>query len=180
LLACVFAPLPARADAEAVRLNRKIQQLMLLDQILPVTFTKPQLRELIPVIEKARQAEHDLAQKELKLLRRSEAKMDAALANARKGRITTGPELKEITSMLQAVAATRSAMVREQSENVRRAMVQACNKGQVKAALKGFDPRWFDRRLDPEKMGDEERLRLYVRLVLLDPEAYPLLVELSR
>ena len=181
LVAAFLLPTLSLADAESARLNRKIQQVMLLNQILPVVFTKPQLKQLLPVIEKAREAEADLAAKELKLLKKSEGKLDNALDQAlKKGRIVTGKEMDDIQKVLSAFSITRKMMVQEQSENVRLAMVKICNKGQLKGAAQSFDPRWFDRTLDPDKLNEEVRLRMFIRLVLLDPEAYPLLVQLSR
>lgn len=181
LVAALLLPSQAVAQGEAARLNRKIQQVMLLNQILPVVFTKPQLKQLLPVIEKAREAESELAQKELKLLKKNESMLDNGLEQAlKKGRIVTGKEMDDIQKLLAALSITRKAMVLEQSENVRQAMLKICNKGQLKGAAQSFDPRWFDRTLDPDKLTEEVRLRMFIRLVLLDAEAYPLLVQLSR
>ena len=178
-LGVVAAPMTQAQDAP--RLNRKIEQVMLLNQILPVLFTREQLQAILPAIEGARQAEQKLSAEELKVLRRNETKMDTAIAAGRKQhRIPSNDEMAPIKSMISSLSMARRALVISQSDKVRVAMQKVCNRGQIKAAANSFDPRWFDRTLDPEKMSEDEKLRLFVQLVLLDPEAYPLLVDLSR
>ena len=178
-LGVVAAPLAHAQDAS--RLNKKIQQVMLLNQILPVVFTKDQVLAILPVIENARQAEQKLGQEELKVLRRNEAKMDAAITAGRKQhRVPSNEEMAPIKSMIASLTVARRALIVGEARKVQAVMTRVCNRGQIKEAANSFDPRWFDRTLDPAKMTDDQKLLLFVQLVLLDPEAYPLLVDLSR
>jgi hypothetical protein len=173
---------PAFAQkTDAQRINRKVAQVMLYNQILPLILTKAQVKAILPSIEAARESERKLAAEESKVLARNEAKLDAILAAAKKDkRIPSNDEMAPVKSMIAAMTTTRQVMVNAESQKVSDALAKVCNKGQIKAAANSFDPRWFDRTLDPAKMTEADKVRLFVRLVLMDPEAYPILVELSK
>lgn len=180
LLAATSVPALAQ-KTDGQRISKKIGQVMLFNQILPVLLTKDQIKAILPTIESAREAERKLAEEETKVMRRNEAKLDAILTAAKKEhRIPSEDEMKPVKSMIASMSTARQVMVGAESQKVSDALSKVCNKGQLKAAANSLDPRWFDRTLDPAKMSEAEKLRMFVRLVLLDPEAYPILVELSR
>lgn len=180
LLVLTATPAPAQ-KTDAQRINRKVSQVMLYNQILPLLLTKAQAKAILPTIEAAREAERKLSAEEVKVMARNESQLDAILAAAKKEhRIPSNDEMAPIRKMLANLSTARQVMVGNESQKVSDALAKVCNKGQLKAAANSFDPRWFDRTLDPAKMSEGEKLRLFVRLVLMDPEAYPILVELSR
>lgn len=180
VLATVFCSVMAFGQA-ADRINNKIRRVYLLNQILPVLMTPAQIKKILPTVESARNAEKFQLEHELDVMKKYEAKIDTAIQNGLKKKMLTTGELKdELRLMLDTLGAERAKMIRVQSDKVREIMEQVLDKGQLKAATNSFDVRWFDPSADPAKYTDEQKLRLFIRMVILDPEAYPLLVEMSK
>ena len=177
IASCAFA----QENEEALRINRNIRKLLVLNQLLPLLLTGSQAKALLPSIEHAHAAERRIREQELEVMKSNNHRIDAAIRAAEKGnRITTGKENERIIGMLYELGQHRASMIRTESEKVRLAMVKVLNVGQVKAASHSFDPRWLDNNLDPKTMSDEQKLRIYVRMVLLDESVTDYLISKSR
>jgi hypothetical protein len=59
-------------------------------------------------------------------------------------------------------------------------MKEKLNEGQVRSAANSFSPAVFGMEIDKETITEDKRLDYWVRLVLMDNDAYPVLVELSK
>jgi hypothetical protein len=62
---------------------------------------------------------------------------------------------------------------------VMEAMKTSLNAGQMKVAANALDFKLYNPNIKPEEIKEEDRLRLYVQEVLLDPLAYDLLVKMQ-
>lgn len=181
----VLAPSLALAQIQsnpvADRIALKVRKLDLLNQLLPVLMTKEQIRKMLPTIEKARQAEKDQTAKELELMKKYEGKLDAAISAAiNKKQVTKIEVLRDLRAMVRGLSISRMAMVGNYTDIVRTKFVEVMNAGQVKAASNALDPRLVEPNADLSKLTSDQKLKLWIRSILLDPLAYDLLVELSK
>jgi len=184
LLFGCLCPTPSSAQGSpdrALEIGKKIRQLDLLNQILPVLMTKEQIKLIIPVVAQARREERELAAKELKMMTEKEAKITAAIKEAKDKKLVPSRELvAELSQMYLAFSMARRIMAEAQIENIRTAMEKHLNKGQIKAAANALNPKIFDPKADLESITEAQKLKLWIQNILLDPLAYDLLIELSR
>ncbi len=166
---------------KATEIGKKIRQLDLLNQILPVLMTKEQLKAIIPAVQKARNEERVLAQKELKMMAEKEAKVDAAIKEGKSKQLVPSKELvAELSQMYNAFVIARRMMMTSQIEAIRLVMEKNLNKGQIKAAANALNPKIFDPSADLSTITEERKLELWIQNILLDPQAFDILVELSK
>jgi hypothetical protein len=169
------------APVEADRILMKIRELDLLNQILPVLMKPEQIKKILPALEKAREAEKRIQKDEVAVLKKLEPTLDPALASAKdKGQVPTRETLNEMFGALRDLRTRRLVMVAEQSENVLKTVEETLDAGQIKAAANSLDPKIGHEGMDVTKLSDRDKLRTWVRIVLMDPAAYGLLVDLSR
>ncbi len=168
-----------KSNPDADRIAFKVRRLQILDQLLPVLMTKSQIRELLPLIEKARQSELDMEAKELQEMKAFEPKLDAALADSIKEQKVPKDEfVVEYLKLFSSFKNKRVLLVNVSSGSVLAKMREVLNEGQLKTAEKSLDPRLFGEK-DPEQMKSEEKLMLWVREVMLDRASYDILVDMS-
>lgn len=168
------------AAREAEAILRKGRQLDLLNEILPVLMTKEQLKKILPSVEKARLAVRKVEAEELITLRVLEKQFDTMMKAAiEKGQVPSQEEMQSIALKYREMNFRRLEVSSENAEMVEKALRANLNAGQLKAAQNALSPARFDPALDPTKMTDEQKLRFWVRMVLLDPLSYDLLVKLS-
>lgn len=173
------------ADQEQARradeILGKMRTMELTNQILPLLLTMEQLRELLPPIEKARQAVKAAKAEEFSVLKMYEGKLDTAIKNAtEKGQIPGREMLLEMNRVLTALGMKRRAIADENIATVLAAAQKLLNAGQLKAAANSLDPKLFDPTLKVEEMKEIDKVRFFVGEVMLDPLAYDILVKLSR
>jgi antirestriction protein ArdC len=135
----------------------------------------------LPAIEQARQMVKNTQKSELAEMQRMKAKLDAALKEALDKRQVPGRELMgEVANMYKVFEIKREAIARENTAKVLEAMKKVLNEGQIKAAAGALEPKLLDPSLDPKTMTQDDKLRVFVRAILLDPDAYELLIELRK
>lgn len=167
----------ANAQDVASRVLMKMRQVDLLNQMLPVLMTKEQVQKLLGPVEKARNAEKAIEKDELEQLKKIESKLDAAIKEAKeKQQVPPGELQTEIFKTLKGFQLKRAEMVIEQNEAVLKAVEETLDEGQIKAASNALSVP----EKEGEKMASRDKLRRWVRIVLMDPLSYDLLVELSR
>lgn len=170
-------PSPAQQKADQVLL--KARKVDLLNQILPVLMTKDQIGKLLPVIEKARAAVKAVEEKERGELGALEPKLDAAIKEALdKNLVPSRDVLNNAYATFQMMQLRRQSIVNQNVDALLKVIDESWNAGQRKAAAQALRPEAFDPTLDSSKMTDEQKLRFYVRVILLDPYAYDLLIKL--
>lgn len=159
----------------------KIKQLDLMNQLLPLLMTKDQLKKILPAIEKARQKVDQAMTKEFDMLRQFEGKVAKAHSDAfDKGAVPGRDLLNEIIKMFKALNIYRALIADENTDAVIKVLKETLNAGQIKAATNALDPQTFDPSLKPEQMTEDQKLRFFVKEILLDPAAYDVLVEMNR
>lgn len=180
----LFAPLLAWAGGSATELGDdasrilgKMRKLDLLNQILPVVMTQDQIKKLLPTIEKARSAAISLEKSELEEMKKLEAKLDTAIEEASTKQQIPPTELQNsVRDLLREFQKKRAIMVAEQNEIVLKAVEETLNEGQIKSATNALSVPAGE----TPKPTDRERLSRWVRGVLMDPQSYDILVELSK
>ncbi len=183
---CLATPTLARADEKtdvgtADRVLRKVRELDLLNQILPVLMTKKQLSAVLTEVEKARANVKKTEAAERDALKELEKKLDPAIESAYKeGKV---PEVSVLSEYLVAFAKmnrARGIIIEMNTTNVLEVLKKTLNTGQLAAARNALNPKAFDPSADVTKMTDDEKLRYWVKMVLLDVAAYEVLVRLSK
>ncbi|MBX3097504.1 MAG: hypothetical protein KF812_11625 [Fimbriimonadaceae bacterium] len=183
LLAALMAVAPAQTDVRDIRRQaepflRKIQILEVYNNLLPILMTPEQVKKILPLIEAARQEERDEAKKELEMMREVEAELDAALKEAKeKGVVPSKEVFAKLQAVDLAVGRLRQMMIQSNVAKVFEALKTILNPGQFRAAAGTFTiPRGPD---DPE-LSQDELVKRWIQYILLEPEAYPILIEMSR
>lgn len=187
LLALSIVTLPVLAQStsdqraeRSTRILTQVHRLDLLNQILPILLTKEQINKILPTLEKAKQAIRETEAKEVELLKTIEAKVDESVKNGiEKGEVPDREILKKVLATFQYFQIARQSVVEANVDRTVEAMKSCMNAGQTKSAMNAIDWKKFNPSLNPEKMSDDEKLRLYVKVVLLDPLAYDVLRDIA-
>ncbi len=177
------AALAQSPEAESERSSRivdHIRDVDLLNKILPIVWTKAELNAVLPEIEKVRKKVNETHHQEYLTLAGLDAKVSAAMDKALNDGNLPGKELmNELEGALDKMALARTAIGRANEDNVYTVVAATLNVGQKKAMANALDPGLMSPNLRSEKMTDEEKIRFFIRNILLDPLAYDLLVKLS-
>jgi hypothetical protein len=167
--------------AKADEILTKVRQLDVLNQILPVIMTKQQLRDLLPAIERARRNVRETQRKEFDELRKLDPKLEAAVKDAlEKNKVPSVDLIKESAATFRLFEMRRRAVAQENEELVLKAFKEILTDAQEKAAANSLNPKLVDPNAEVSKLDQEQKLRLYVRGILLDPIAYDVLVKLAK
>lgn len=173
-------------DAKAVQsrldeIAAKARRADLLNQILPVLMTKPQMKALLPVMEKCRQKVRETEAAELKALKGLELKVDKAISDGlTRNQVPPRNTMKEIASTYRVLGMIRAAVIGENTDSIYAVLDRELNDGQKKAAFNALNPTAFDPKLDKASMSNEKKLKFWIKIILLDNEAYDLIFKLSR
>lgn len=174
------APQLMKEDPVATRINLKIRRVEILDQLLPVLMTKEQIKKLLPVVEKARQMEVDLQKTELGMLKDLEPLVDKELENGIKKQMLTSAEFNaEYAKIVAKFHAGRAGLIDISTGQVYAEMKKVLNDGQRTAAAKAVPAFHFPGR-EIGSVSQEEKLRVWIREVMLDRASYELLSDMAR
>ncbi len=169
-----------RENVDATRINLKIRRLQLVDQLLPVLMTPAQLKAILPAVEKARQQEVDLEARELRELKAIEADLDKELKAAIEKGILPSDEIDaKLAKLTEVFKLGRQVLVGSNVNAILTAMKANLSEGQLKAAAGSLNPLILNPNADPAAMSQDDKLRAWIQLVLLDRAVYDLLVEMS-
>jgi hypothetical protein len=175
-----FLRLHSGADRKGGR-KRQGRQADLLNHILPILFTKAQLNAILPAIEKSRQTVNTAHDNEYHKLLELDPKVTAAIDKAlNDGQVPGRDLLKTINDQMNTLQLTRMVLGRQNEGLVYEAITANLNSGQKKAMANDLDPATIVPGLKVETMSDEDKIRFYIRNILLDPLTYDLLVKLVK
>lgn len=181
LFAALLTLAPAAPAQTKLTPLAKIKQLDLYNQILPVLLTPSQIKALLPAIEKAQESEKKLIKTEAEEMKAMEARIDTALAAAReKGEVPSRELQQDIHKMFADFRMRRLALTIDSADALLAILEKELDKGQLAVVTNSINPAELAPGRKPEDVTDSERRRGWVRIVLLDPAAYDLLVEMSR
>lgn len=158
----------------------KIRRMDLANQILPLVLTKEQLDKLLPAVEKARTEGRKAEEVEYEMLTKLEPSVDAAVKEAYEKQMLPKQEtMVTVASTFKTMRLRREAIIADNVDAVMAVLEKELNAGQKKAAANAVQPSLFDPTLDPTKMSDTQKMRFYVQAILLDSEAYDVLLQMS-
>lgn len=167
----------ARSDAILTTL-RKVE---LVNQLLPMLLNKEQMSKVLTAVERARAEARKTEKDEYEFLRRLEPKLEAALKDALEKGVVPKQELfTEVAATLQTLQLKRKAVADDNTEKVAAVLEEVLDAGQKKAVANSLNVRLFMPNADPDKVTDEEKMRLFVKYILLDPQAYDLLLKMPK
>jgi tRNA nucleotidyltransferase/poly(A) polymerase len=165
---------------QALEILQKMRQIDILNHLLPLVMTKDQIKKILPSIEKARRDVKAQEDEEAKLLQQKLAQIDAAVKNGEdKGDVPDKELIKELNAMVRFFTMKRDAIANDNTQMVLEAIKGTLNAGQLKAAGNSLNPKIYDPGVKTEELKDDDRLRLFVREVFLDPLAYDVLVKMQ-
>ncbi len=161
-------------------IQAKMRQLEVVNQLIPLVMTKDQVNKVLVVIEKCRKREFELEAKEAAQLRSVEKKLNEALDKGiLEGVVPPNELIGELNTMYRAFLIGRGTVSEENTEAMLAVMKSTLNAGQLKAAEKSVNPKESNPSAEPEKMTQDERLRYFIRTVMLDWACYDVLVRLA-
>jgi tRNA nucleotidyltransferase/poly(A) polymerase len=180
VLALATAGFAQDKSAASVATLQKMRQIDLLNHLLPLVLQKEQIRKMLPTIEKARRDVKAQQDEEAKFLQQYSPKIEKAVKDGvEKGDVPDKELLKELNAMVRMMTMKRSAVVSDNTQMVLEVFKSSLNAGQLKAAANSLDFKLYNPNIKPEEVKDEDRIRLFVQEVLLDPLAYDLLVKMQ-
>lgn len=159
----------------------KMRQIDLLNYIVPLVLTKDQINKLLVVVEKCRSKVDQVRNDEAAELLKFESKVTDAVNKGINKDITPGKTLMiELNNNLTKLAFRRQIVGDENADQVLAVFKKELNEGQRKAAMNAHDIKAFDPRVDVSKLTDDDKLRFFIKDVILDPNAYDLLIRMSK
>lgn len=176
-----FAQLTEEQKNESSEIMLNIRKLELYNQILPILLTKDQINKILTVLEKHRADSRTYEQEEHKYIVQLKKEVDDALKEAQDdGKVSDPQVVLKAISLFSIFTGRRNDMISKTMRDLSTTMKAELNEGQISAAVNAFDPRLFNPRLDPEKMTDDDKLNLWITMILLEPLAYDVILEISR
>ena len=140
----------------------------------------PQMKILVAV-EKARSKVSQIEQMEATDLLNYESKInDAINKGISRDLVPSKDLLKELNRLFSAFTVRRQIAAGENADAVLAVLKSTLNAGQIKAAANSEDMKAFDPNLDPAKLSDDDKLKFYIKDIVLDPQAYDLLMRMSK
>lgn len=185
---CLFSLVGAAnaqlSDAAAKRseaIVKRMRQLDLLNHIIPLALTKDQINKILPVIEKCRQKVKQIQSMEADDLKKVEIECDKAYDDGvKKNNVPDVALLKKLNMLMIAFAIRRDVAINENTDDMMAIMKSTLNAGQLKVAAHSLDVKQYDPKAEPSKMSDDEKMKFYIKDVMLDPLAYDVLIQLAK
>ena len=160
---------------------KKMRQIDLLVQMLPMAMNKDQINKLLPIVEKTRQRIKYQQKSEAKLLTEYESKINAAIAaGIDKGDVPDSKLLNELNAVIRTMAMQRDAVASENADAVLAEMKKVLNAGQLKVAANSLNPKLFNPSIKVDEMTEDQKILFFVREIFLDPQSYDILRQLLK
>ncbi|HWA83981.1 MAG TPA: hypothetical protein VG820_11125 [Fimbriimonadaceae bacterium] len=159
----------------------KMRQIDLLNQIVPLALKKDQINALLPVIERARAKVAQVEKDEANTLAKLDSKISAAIKKSIEENTPPPKELSmELAKATQDMSDRRLLVVSENTEAVLKVFNDTLDAGQKKVAANSFAAAYINPNVKPDEIKESEKINFFIREVLLDPQAYDLLIELAK
>src|SRR5688500_1496790 len=160
---------------------KKARQLDLLNHHLPLVLKKDQINKLLVVVEKARARVDQIRALEASDLLKFETKVDDAVnKGVNKDMVPAKSLLVELNKLFTAFSIRRAIAATENAEEGLAVSKKKLNEGQRKAAMNSHECKAFDPNVDVAKLSDDDKLKFYIKDVVLDPYAYDLMIRMSK
>lgn len=186
LFAAFVAAAPAQSTstpkaAQSDATMRKIQQIDVLIQLLPLNLKKNQIDLLLTGLDKARESEKKIRSMEDDELAKLEPKLAEALKNAyEKGAYPPRELQSEVAAVTRAMGIRRQVATGEMVEDLYKVVDTGLEAGQKTIMAKSLAAAALDPSLKGVTMTEEQKVKFYIRKILLDITAYESLKELRK
>jgi len=159
----------------------KIHQLEIYNMVLPVLLKKDQIRSILKEVEKIREKRREILDAQYKLMRQLQNGVDDALvAASTRGAIPGQQLVGQLYKATQATLIELSLWSSEATDLIYTTVTATLDKGQQTVMAKTLNPRDFpDQLKKPEEVSQADRIKIFIRNVFLDPDAYDILVKMS-
>lgn len=179
-----FVIAPAQITKEKAAKSREIlnkaRQLDHLKYFLPMTLSKDQLNKLLSVIEKARANEDKVTLNEHNELVKIESTIDGEIdRGVKQGAVPSQEIMKKLSKLFSDFSIVRSVVAEENTDIILEAMKKIFRPDQLKIAQNTVNPKDYDPNLKPSTMTDDEKLRFFIKAVILDWTCYDVLLKLA-
>jgi hypothetical protein len=170
---------PAAKKSEQVL--QKMRQIDLLNQIIPLALQKDQIGKLLDVVERARAKVIQIEKEEATTLAKLDGELSDAIKKSEETMVAPPKSfLDKLANATQSMSDKRAVAIDENTDSVEKVFNDICNAGQKKAAANSLAPQLLDPSLKPDKMTQAEKVRFFIREILLDPQAHEVLIELQK
>jgi hypothetical protein len=180
---CAFAQTTPPPDVakKSEEILSKITKLDMLNFLLPLAMTNEQFNKLLPTVEKIRVLVRKVQEAEAETLRQLEAEIDASLKDATDKGLVPKKELRDkLGATFKALGKRRQLSIAINTDLMYDALKEIWNAGQMKVAADSLNPKDYDPNVKVEEMTTEQKVRIFVREIMLNPEAYGVMVEMSK
>jgi hypothetical protein len=159
----------------------KVRKLEVYNQLLPVLLTQDQVKALLKVVEKHRAEAAKMEAEEFKWLQSVDKEIsDELKASEERGVVPDPKVLDTVILYFTAFSLKRKALIDETVIELAKAMKANLNEGQIRAAANALDSRFYTLTKPKEELTENERLDVWIRVVLLENHAYHILVEMAK
>jgi len=159
----------------------KIRQVDVMVQLIPLTLKKAQIDKLLPSIEKARAKELQIRKMEDDDLEKLDARLDDALKNGLEKQAYPPRELQvDVSKLTRAMAIRRQVALAEMIEEVYNATNTILDEGQRTVMEKSLNIGALDPSLKDKELTREQKIKFFIRQILLDSYAYDMLLKLQK
>jgi len=172
---------PASQPDPKQDINYQIAKLDALNHVLPLLLTKDQANKILTALEKVREKERQVRKMEDDQLKPFRERIAKAVEDGEKKKLVPDRQLlADLAKLLGAFDRVRAATAEDNVSLIEETLKSTLNAGQLKTLAKSLDPRFFAPDLKIEEITDSERIRIFIRAILLQPATYDLLVELAK
>lgn len=172
---------PASQPDPKQDINYQIAKLDALNHVLPLLLTKDQANKILTALEKVREKERQVRKMEDDQLKPFRERIAKAIEDGEKKKLVPDRQLlADLAKLLGAFDRVRVATAEDNVSMIEETLKSTLNAGQLKTLAKSLDPRFFAPDLKIEEITDSERIRIFIRAILLQPATYDLLVELAK
>jgi len=172
---------PASQPDPKQDINYQIAKLDALNHVLPLLLTKDQANKILTALEKVREKERQVRKMEDDQLKPFRERIAKAIEDGEKKKLVPDRQLlADLAKLLGAFDRVRAATAEDNVSLIEETLKSTLNAGQLKTLAKSLDPRFFAPDLKIEEITDSERIRIFIRAILLQPATYDLLVELAK
>lgn len=175
------APKIPQSVIDTEKMMFKISQLNQVRFVLPLLLKKKQYNEILLAIEKCRRQELDIREKDAQEWLKFEKKVSAALtAGLDEAKMPSRELTNDLYKVQGALMIRRQIATGEMVDIVLDACKKTMDSGQLKAMAFAMDPKVVDPSLKTENLGEEARMKAFIRYVFLDGVTYDVLKTLAK
>ncbi|MBS1717308.1 MAG: hypothetical protein JSS72_06220 [Armatimonadetes bacterium] len=158
----------------------KLHRLTSSGLLQPLLLKKAQLSAVLEAFADCKHRVDETISQNNTLMRMQMPKLDQALKLAKEGKPTPQALLKDIQAASSACDSAREITARVNVDQMLGVVKKVCDRGQLKVMANELHPADYGITTDPDKVSYEQRIELFVRYVLLDPDAHQILIDLYK